>query len=248
MLQNSIIFIVLVLICYGCAVLVEKKWGKAGLFGWIAIATIISNILAASVGPMCGFSGVTLANVPFATIFLAGQMLSEFYSEDDGKKGVNVGLFSAISFLGIMMLSSYLQPEVYDSVTAPINFLFGFGSYNMCNTVASVLMFYIANLVNVYIFNRIREKTGEKKLWLANNVATILSNCTENFAFVLLGLYLFPNAVLAMFPTAFDPCNLMPIGACLQIALTTCVFEFVLSFLSTPTFYLAKRIHEKNNM
>ena len=245
MLQNSIIFIALILICYGLVIFAATKWGKEGLIGWIAVATVISNILAASVGPMCGFNGVTLANVTFATIFLASQIISEFYSEADGKKAVNIGFFASITFLGIMMLSSYLTPEDYDSVTGPINFLFGFGSYNMCNTVASVLMFYLANLVNVYVFNRIREKTGESKLWLANNVAQILSNCTENFAFVTLGLYIFPNAVLALFPTAFDVSNLMPFSACMQIALTTCIFEFVLSFISTPVFYITKKIHDK---
>lgn len=245
MLQNSILFIVLVLICYGCIILVEKKWGKAGLFGWIAIATIISNILAASIGPMCGFRGVTLANVPFATVFLANQVLTECYSEKDGKRGVNVGLFSATVFLGIMMLSSYLIPEDYDSVTSSINYLFSFGSYNMCNTVASVLMFYLANLANVYVFARIRKKTGKQKLWIANNVATIIANCCENFAFVFLGLFLFPNIVLQAFPSAFDVSNLMALRDCMQVAITTCIFEFALALFDTPVFYITKHIHDK---
>jgi len=243
MLQNSIILLLLTLLCFGLVVLTEKMFGKEGLFAYLAIATIISNILAAAVGPMMGLHGVTLANVPFATIFLVGNILSTCYSEEDAKKGVYVTLYAAVAFLSIMMLCSYLIPEPYDVVSSNIKFLFGFGSYNMCNTVASVIMFFIANMFSVKLFNKLRRKLEDKHLWLANNVATIVANCLENFAFVLLGLFVFPNVVLALFPTAFDASLLMSIKDCLMIALTTCIFEFVLALVDTPFLYLAIRVH-----
>lgn len=243
MLLNSILFAVLIILCYGCLILAERLYGKAGIFAWIAVATVVSNITAASIGPMLGIHGVTLANVPFATVFLSTQILSICYGREEGTRGVYVGLYSALTFVGLMMVSSYLVPESYDSVTGSINHLFSFGSYNMCNTVASVSMFFLANLCNVLLFNKLRDKLENKHLWIAKNVATITTNCLENFAFVLLGLYLLPNIVLKIFPGAFDASNLMPIGACLLVAVTTCIFEITLSVLDTPVLYLMKKLH-----
>lgn len=232
MIQNSILFVALLLICFGI-VLISKKWlGKAGLFAWIAIASIASNITAAAIGPMCGLKDVTLANVPFATVFLSCQILTMEYGVKEGKKGVYIGLFSSITFLIIMTTSSYLIQSEYDTVSESIQKLFNLNSFGVCNTVASVLMFFLANLLDVILFNILNKKLQGKKLWISNNVAGIFSNCLENFAFVLLGLYLFP-LIIKLEPYA--------IKDCLMIALTTCIFEVVIGLLDTPVLYLAKK-------
>lgn len=232
MLLNSILFAILLIICF-TIVLISKKWlGKAGLFAWIAIASISSNITASAIGPMCGLKDVTLANIPFATVFLSCQILTTCYGVEEGKKGVRIGLFSSISFLIIMTISSYLIPSKYDTVSSSIQNLFNLNSFGVCNTIASVLMFFLANLLNVIIFNNLNKKLNGKKLWISNNIAGILSNCLENFAFVLLGLYLFPLIV-----------NLTPypIKSCISIAITTCIFEVFIGLLDTPFLYLAKK-------
>lgn len=243
MLQNSILFVILLVLCFGAIPLIKKWFGKAGLFAWIAIASIVSNITAASVGPMFGLQGVTLANISFATVFLACQILTLCYGKEEGKKGVYVGLFSSVAFILLMMTSSYLIPDETDVVTAPIRELFAFGSYNMCNTVASVIMFFIANLMDVYVFDKLNQKLPEKLTWVSSIVACTLCNCLENFAFVLMGLWAFPNIVFAIFGTAaFDASYLMPIGICLQVALTTCIVEIVLGFLNGPMLAFAGKI------
>lgn len=244
MVLNSILLLILCIICYSSVVICSYFFDKEGIFVWICVATVVSNITAASIGPMLGIHGVTLANVPFATVFLSTQILSTLYSKEDGFKGVYLSLFSSVIFLAVMMVCSYLVPEPYDSVTSHLNFLFSFGSYNMCNTIASVLMFFLANLSNVFLFNKLKAAFNNKNLWLANNISTIICNCIENFAFVSLGLYLFPNIVFYLFPNCFDVSNLIPFSSCMQVALTTCIFEFILAIFDTPFLYLSLHLNK----
>lgn len=239
MLQNSILLLLLIPVCFGAVLFAKKFFGKAGLFAWIAIASAASNIAAASVGPMCGFDGVTLANVPFCTVFLACQILTACYGVEEGKKGVYIGLFSSISFLIIMTTCSYLIPSEYDTVTGSIANLFNLNSFGVCNTIASVIMFFIANLMDVYVFEKLNKKLPQKYIWVSSILACNICNCLENFAFVLLGLYLFPLIFNA---------GAYPINDCLVIALTTCVFEIVLGFLNGPVITWAKKLHMKNDV
>lgn len=241
MLGNSIVFIILTALCGLCVIAAYRYLGDAGLYAWIAVATVTANILAASVGPMMGLRGVTLSNVPFATVFFANNIIC-LDPEKDHMKGVYTGLFSSLTFIAVMMLCSYLQPEPYDSVTEPIRFLFGFGSYNMCNTVASVVMYYLSNVLNVRLFLKRKDGAEERKLPVIGTLTSLFSNCAENFAFVLLGLYLLPNAVFKMFPGSIEPDLLMPLRDCITVALTTCVFEAVLSAVYMPLYYLVLRM------
>ena len=85
-------------------------------------------------------------------------------------------------------------------------------------------MYGLANLADIWLFNRLKTATNGKHLWLRNNVATIVCNGGENFLFILLaflGIYTF--------------------GECLVIALSTTIIEIVVAVCDTPFLYLAKR-------
>ena len=91
-------------------------------------------------------------------------------------------------------------------------------------TSASVLMMFLANLADVYLFEAMRRRS-EKNLWLRNNICTILCNCTENFLFVLL-------AFLGIFT----------FGECMALAAVGCVIEIIISLCDTPFVYWGRKV------
>lgn len=93
-------------------------------------------------------------------------------------------------------------------------------------SIVSALMFLLANLVDIAIYNLIRKK--RKALWLRNNVSTITSNCLENFLFITLAFY-----------------GQMPFADLMMIALGTTIIEVITSVCDTPFLYLATRGKEK---
>ena len=71
----------------------EKFFKKEGLFVWISIATVISNILICKSIDILGFT-TALGNILFASTFLATDILVEKYGVKDSRKAIVLGVCS----------------------------------------------------------------------------------------------------------------------------------------------------------
>lgn len=237
MLLNSILFFVSIIACFGLLFLAKKLFGKAGVYAWIVIATILANIETMKIVSMLGFNDVVLGTVSFASVFLATDILAVCYGYKASKKGVYIGLFTSVVFLSLIQLLLVFVPSPNDYVSGSLQTVFGIDGTYIWVTLASVVMFFLSNLMNVLIFNKLRIKLKNKKLWLVNNISSIIANCTENFCFVLLGYYLLQ--------LIFTGSTIYSFGTCLAIALTTSFVEIIVSLLDTPFLYLAKSKYGK---
>lgn len=236
MLFNTVLFLILTFLCYTLIPVTFKYFGKIGLMVYSVILIIISNITAASIGPMLLFEDVTLANVTFSAIFVINNILSIKYDKQSAIYSNNLNLFCNIISIMLLMICSYLVASPYDTVTSHIHELFKFGSYSMCNTIVSVTLCYLANNLNINFFNKLLDKFSNKNKLLFHNISVIISNCIENFAFVYIGLYLLPTLLNSISSNLIAVEELIDFRSCTNIAMTTCVFEILLAFLSDPFF------------
>ena len=175
--MNEFLMIIEIIIMFGMLVLAKKFFGKEGVFVWIGIASILANIQVSKCINIFGISG-TLGNVMFASNFLATDILSECYGEKEARKGVYIGLFSVIVYLICMQLSIVFIPNEIDEVNSAMKTLFGFAP-RIC--ISSLIMFFIANLVDVKLYNYLKKKSKNKKLWFRNNISTIICNCLKKY-------------------------------------------------------------------
>jgi uncharacterized integral membrane protein (TIGR00697 family) len=86
-------------------------------------------------------------------------------------------------------------------------------------------MFFISNNLDIFLFEKIKKKIPNK-LWLRNNVATMISNVLENYFFIFfafVGLYDIPTM--------------------LNIATTISVVEIVIALFDTPFLYISKKLN-----
>lgn len=223
--MNEFLMIIEIIIMFGMLVLAKKFFGKEGVFVWIGIASILANIQVSKCINIFGISG-TLGNVMFASNFLATDILSECYGEKEARKGVYIGLFSVIVYLICMQLSIVFIPNEIDEVNSAMKTLFGFAP-RIC--ISSLIMFFIANLVDVKLYNYLKKKCKNKKLWFRNNISTIICNCLENFGFVFLA-FLFTYPFIDI----------------LEIAISTCIIEILIAVCDTPFLYIASKIKDRN--
>lgn len=98
-------------------------------------------------------------------------------------------------------------------------------SLNLRITASSMLMYIIANLADITLFEKIKTVTKGKHLWVRNNVATIVCNCLENFGFIFLAFY-----------------GIYDARTCFEIAVATSVIEIVAAVCDTPFLYLSKKV------
>ena len=94
---------------------------------------------------------------------------------------------------------------------------------NLRVSLSSSLLYFLSNYLDIYLFNKLKEKYPNK-LWLRNNVSTIISNCLENYLFVTLSFI-----------------GIYDINTIISIATTTSIIEIFLAILDTPFLYLSKK-------
>lgn len=209
-----------IIVTFSLVVLIEKLFKKEGLYVWLSIATILANITVCKMIDVFSFT-TSLGNVLFASTFLATDIMSEKYGKEEAKKGVYISIFSAITFIIITQLTLLFIPSSDDVVNDAMKILF---SISIRTMAASMLMFFISNMADIHLYNKLKEKYPNK-LWLRNNVSTILCNCVENYFFNTLAFI-----------------GIFPMSVIISIATTTTVIEIVIALCDTPFLYLSKKL------
>ena len=217
---NELIFFLSIAAAFTSVVLVARFFGKVGLYAWISIAVVLANLLIPKVVTLFGLD-VNLGSVMFSSLFLATDILSERFGLKDSRRAVVLALISDLLFIAVTQIGLLYVPSEMDMVHNAMKDLF---TIELRVTAASVLMMFLANLADVYLFEAMRRRS-EKHLWLRNNVCTILCNCTENFIFVLLALW-----------------GIYSFGECMALAAVGCIIEIVISVCDTPFVYWGRKV------
>ena len=216
--MNTLLFFVTAVVTFGLLVLISRVFDKEGIFAWIGMAVVVANVLVCKSVDLFGLSA-TLGNVLFGTVFLATDILTERYGVKVARKAVWLGITMEISTIVLTQIALKFTPNSLDLAQGSMQNLFGLFPRI---ALASCSMFILSNQLDIFLFDIIRKKTKGKHLWLRNNVATIVSQCVENYLFYViafLGVYSM-NDILAM-------------------TLTCCVIEIIVALIDTPFLYIA---------
>lgn len=224
--MNEVLFFIEIIVIFSMVLIAHKAFGKEGLMLWIGVASILANLELSKAINLFGISA-TLGNILFASNFLATDILSECYGKKYAKKGVYLGLFSIITYLITTQFALLFQPSDVDVVSNAMNVLFA-QIPRVC--IASIVMYYIANRADVYLFDRLSKKFNGEKLWLRNNISTIICNCLENFGLFFIAFY-----------------GVFPIKDLLIMAAASSVIEIIIAICDTPFLYIAKEIYRRKN-
>ncbi len=218
--MNIILGFVNIIVTFSLVVIIERLFKKEGLYVWLSIATILANL---TVCKMIDIFNITtsLGNVLFASTFLATDIMSEKYSKEEAKKGVYISLFSGITYIIISQLTLLFIPSSDDIVNESMKVLF---TVSIRTISASMLMFFISNMLDIHIYNKLKEKYPNK-LWFRNNLSTILCNCVENYFFNTLAFI-----------------GIFPFSVIMSIATTTTIIEIIIAICDTPFLYLSKKL------
>ena len=222
--MNELIFILETVCIFGMVTLIGKLFEKEGLIAWVGIATVLANVITAKNASVFGFN-TAIGTVMFASTFLATDILSENYGKKSAKTAVKIGLLSSAVLIMATQFALHYTPSVIDMADTPMRQLFGL---NIRISISSMIMYFIANMADIYLFNKIKERTGEKRMWLRNNVSTILCNCLENFGFIFLA-----------FVGIYD------MQTIINIAVSTSVIEMIAALIDTPFLYIARGSYER---
>ena len=221
--MNNLLLVVEIVCCFTGLLLAKKFFGKNGVLVWIGLAAVLANVVQGKNAELLGlYAGI--GHVLFSSTFLATDILNECYSQKDAKKGVLVGLFGNIVYLGTMIIAMSYRSSPIDTMGGHMNAMFGL---NIRITLSSMFWYLVSNFGDVWLYNKLKVAMNGRHLWLRNNVSTILFNCAENFGFAFFA-----------FGGIYDAKQI------LGIAVASTLVEIVVGLLDTPFLYMARKVRD----
>lgn len=94
--------------------------------------------------------------------------------------------------------------------------------------IGSLTAFLIGQLVDVFIFQKLRRITGPNKLWLRATGSTLVSQLLDSFVVLYIAFYgIFPNQQI------------------IAIGITNYLYKFGIAILLTPLIYVGHHLIDK---
>ncbi|NCC66426.1 MAG: VUT family protein [Spirochaetia bacterium] len=226
--MNELFWLLMLILNFLMIMIALRFWGKIGLFIWIPVSVIISNIQVTKTVMLFGFEA-TLGNIVYATGFLATDILSELYGKKESMKAVAIGFFSLLAMTILMQVALLFAPSASDFAHTSLSTIF---SLMPRIALGSLIAYLVSNLHDIWAFDYWkRKRPGIQTLWLRNNLSTIVSQLIDTLIFTLIAFWgVYPTEVL------------------LDIVISTYVLKWVVAMLDTPFMYLARHWYENGKL
>jgi len=178
------------------------------------------DFMGFSFGPFVTVVGV----LPWPLVFICTDLINEFY----GKKAIRrLSWITSIliSYCFVMMTVALAIPantSISPNTATDLEFTKVFGQSQWV-IVGSVCAFMFSQLLDATLFAWIKQKTGNKHIWLRSTGSTVVSQLFDSYIVIYIG-FILPGA--------------LPLSAFWEIAPTNYVLKLVIAILLTPLIYL----------
>jgi len=199
----------LVLVCF--------RLGKAWLISYMAMATVMMNLVVVKQMSLFGLDA-TGGNVLYASLFLATDLLSEHWGSREARKAVRIGFLGGLFFLVTVRIMLRYAPNEYDVAQPHMEAIFGFLPRIVLGSLTAYLT---AQHLDVWLYHRIHRATGDRWLWLRNNGSTWISQAVDTIVFYSIAFW-------GVFPIA-------------EAILFTWLLKVLIAALDTPFIYMGRR-------
>jgi len=183
-MNQEALWITTLLLDLSGTIVLYRFFGKVGLQVAIAVAIILANLQGPKLTSIFGFE-TTIGVIFYSSIFLATDILSENYGRAEANKAVRMGFVVSLIVLLMLSLSMMYIPtdrqfaiDIHNAFDTILNFTPRF-------ILGSMLAYIISQSFDVWAFHRIKTYTGEKWLWLRNNLSTMCSQIIDTSIFSL---------------------------------------------------------------
>ena len=194
--------------------------GQAWVQGLIVMMMVLLGITDAKVVEVFNLP-ITLGTALYVTMFLASDVLTENFGKQVAIDTVRLSVFALILFQFFLQAVRLAEPAAdVRSLSDAMDVVF---TTSFRIVAAGLVVYYVAQRLDIAVYDWMKRRGGEKGLWLRNNVSTLISQFFDTFAFAFLAFY-----------GAFD-------GWLTLAAVAYAVKAFVI-VLDTPLAYLSRSI------
>jgi uncharacterized integral membrane protein (TIGR00697 family) len=177
---------------------------------------------------------LTAGAVIWPVVFITTDLINEYF----GKKGVRKISFLTAAlityvFVVISLVTALAPADFWLEVNASMPDGSSFDINYAFNTIfrqglgiifGSLTAFLLGQLIDVYVFQKLRAVTGPKMIWLRATGSTLVSQFIDSFVVLGIAFYVFGNWSLSQIAA---------------VGLINYVYKFTVAMALTPVLYLA---------
>lgn len=232
----------------------KKQKLFAFLFGIFLTNAIIAEIIGVkivSIEKSLGFSPLgfhtpwgdtwdfnqTAGALNWPIVFITSDLINDYF----GKKGVKfisytTAVLIAYTFFVIYLATQLVPADFWLEVNGSksgfdINFAFQrIFSQGLGIITGSISAFLFSQLIDALIFENIKKKTGNKRIWLRATGSTLVSQLIDSILVIGIAFYLFGNWSLSQW---------------MNVSFNNYLYKFIVAILFTPLLYLAHYFIER---
>jgi uncharacterized integral membrane protein (TIGR00697 family) len=181
-----------------------------------------------------GSAVMSIGILPWPIVFITTDLINEYFGEK-GVRKLSLITASLIAYTFVILYLAMQIPAVDGkNLVTDAQFKGVFGQ-SMWIIVGSITAFLVSQLIDVTIFHFVKNRTGNKMIWLRSTGSTVISQLFDSF--IVLGI-------------AFWMTGKMTTEVFITSAFTGYFVKLIIAILMTPLIYLGhslieKYIHEK---
>ncbi|WP_057936085.1 queuosine precursor transporter [Algoriphagus resistens] len=183
---------------------------------------------------------LTAGAVIWPVVFITTDIINEYF----GKKGVKkisfltAGLI-AYSFIVISVVTALTPADFWLDVNAAtpdgesFNISYAFNTIfrqGLGIIIGSLTAFLLGQLIDVYVFQRLRSLTGENKIWLRATGSTLVSQFIDSFVVLGIAFYVFGN---------------WSISQIIAVGIMNYLYKMTVAIVLTPLLYVGHGIIDR---
>ncbi len=179
-------------------------------------------------------------------IFIMTDIINEYY----GMKGVRflsyltaaLIVFAFLVFYGAMQLTpadffiTGKKGSGVPDMSKAYNSVLGQGGFII---LGSLTAFILGQLIDVFVFHKIKKATGEKSIWLRATGSTLVSQFIDSFVVLFIAFYIGTRVN----QTGND--FVWPFSLFIAVGVVNYIYKFIVALLLTPVIYLVHAWIEK---
>ena len=230
--KETKLFIILSCFFIANAIIAEfigvKIFSVEGTLGWKPLDLSLFGIDHLSLNMSAG-----VLNWPI--VFIMTDLINEYF----GTKGVKTLSYIAVTMIAYGFLTVYssiqlvpadfwINKQLTNGLTIDMN-----SAYNsvlgqgLWIIIGSITAFMVGQIIDVTIFHWIKDRTGEKGLWLRATGSTIVSQLVDSFVVIFIAFYIGGNWTLKQI---------------FAVGLVGYIYKFIVAIAMTPILYIVHKV------
>lgn len=198
-MSNELLFFLVMML--GILSIPFAVWrGQAWVQGLIIMMMVLLGITDAKVVMVFGLP-ITLGTALYVTIFLATDVLTENYGKKAAIDTARLSVFALILFQIYLQAIRIADPAAdVQSLSDAMDVVF---TASLRIVAAGLVVYYLAQRLDIALYDFLKRRSGENGLWLRNNASTLISQFFDTFAFAFLAFYGVFDGWLALAAVAY---------------------------------------------